>query len=111
MKILLLLLAFVSFNAFALTIEGQVSVDGEDHKFSKTIELEKEYAFPMNTFLYKMTVTEAKNKKFKIRFNLMEGKKMITEGEKMISEKSEDFYMKGKPGQPNSIITLKISHK
>lgn len=111
MKTILFLCLLIPFHVFALTLEGQVSVDGEDHKFKQSIELGKEYLFPMNTFSYKITVTKAKNKKFKARFNLFEGKNLVTQGEETISDKSKDFYKKGEVGQPNTIITLKVSDK
>lgn len=109
MKNLFFLFSLISFSAYSMTLEGQVSVDGEDHKFSQAIELGKEYSFKMNTFTYKITLTKTKSEKIQAKFNLFEGNKLVTSGEEMIKEKSEDFYMKGAPGQPNSIITLKVS--
>ncbi len=111
MKTIVFLFTLFPFYAMALTLAGQVSIDGEDFEFKKKISLGKESVFPMNSFLYKVTVIRLENKKYQAKFNLFEKDKLVTKGEEFITGEGKYIYAKGEQGQPNSIITLKILNK
>lgn len=116
MRYLAFTFLFASMNVLACwRIEGSVAVDGETYKLDFKADHGKEYIFPMGVFIYKMTVDKGKEKgKQLVKYVLQEKKKtaltLITKGEEEVSEgKSEDIYAKGEEGQPNSIITIKLT--
>ena len=117
MKALLLFILLLPLTLLAETVrfQGQVSVDGEDHKFNEAVTTDKEHSIKLGNYTYKVKLGAAKNNKHSVSFSLYEstqkGPVLVTTGEEMISEKSEDFYLKGQPGQANTIITMKVSGK
>lgn len=112
-----LTIAFLTFslNAFACwKVEGSLSVDGESWKLNQKIEHNKEYIFPMGTFILKMTVKPGKTQKLVYVVQEKKGTTLtlVTKGEEeeiKVGE-SRDIYAKGEEGQPNSIITVKLTN-
>lgn len=115
MKNLSLLLALLfTFPAFALNVKGTLGIDGETWKFEKKIEHNKEYVFPLGTFIFKMTLKPEKQDQNTLVFVIQEKKGSliteVTEGEEEIKTgENRELYAKGKEGQPGSIITIKVS--
>jgi hypothetical protein len=109
----LLLLTFSLSSLACWKVDGQYSVDGEDYKISQKVDHDKEYSFPMGTFILNMTVS-SKNKKQTVVYTVHEKKgtvmTLVTKGtENLEMNKSKDIYAKGEKDQPNTILTLKLS--
>jgi hypothetical protein len=116
MKYFALLLVLVSFSSLACwKMEGSLGVDGETWKLHQKVDHDKDYSFPMGTFILNIKVVQGKKKSHTVQYSVWEkkGSKMVlvTKGsEDLEEEKSKDIYAKGEPQQPNSIITLKLNH-
>lgn len=115
-KITTLILLLISVEAFAcLRAVGALAVDGEKWKLDQKIEADKEYAFPMGSFILRFTIIE-KDKKHVMKYVVEEKKGaslvLVTKGqeEDIESGKSHDIFAKGEQGQPNSIITIKLTN-
>ena len=112
----ILSLIFLSLPVLACwKIEGTLGIDGENFKFDQKIEHGKEYSLPLGTFIMNLKMNETKKKKINLSFTVQERKDnklvLITTGKEIISgNKVKDIYAKGEPGQPHSIITIKITH-
>jgi hypothetical protein len=112
----LLFTLFLSLNVLACwKLEGSYSVDGESWKINQKFIHDKEYAFPMGSFILRMSLKSDKNKQQLLTYIVQEKKgatlTLITEGvEKIKLNQSQDIYAKGKEGQPHSIITVKITN-
>lgn len=117
MKVFLLGLLLYSFSSFAgcncWKAEGSLGVDGETWKFNQRFENNKEYIFPMGTFIVKMKVK--RGEKNTHNFNYVVQEKIgttlvdITEGDEELTVSEErEIFATGKPGRPNSIITVKL---
>lgn len=119
MKLFVVMLMFFSFSSFAgcncWTAEGSLGVDGETWKFNQRFENKKEYIFPMGTFILKMKVNRGEKNVHTFVYVVQEKKGItltdITEGDEEIKEGVDrEIFAKGKPGQPNSIIAIKLIH-
>ena len=116
MRYLALIVLFLSMNTFACwKMEGSLGVDGETWKLNQKMDHDKEYSFPMGTFILNLKVASGKKKTHTVQYSVWEKKGskivLITKGsEELEEEKSKDIYAKGEPQQPNSIITLKLNH-
>ncbi len=115
-KSVTLLGLLLSFNLFACwNVEGEVAVDGETYKIHQKFIHDKEYSLPMGNFIFSLKIIPGKNKNHEIQYKLVEKKKLnlvvITKGEDEITEKAQkEIFAKGEEGQPNSIITIKITN-
>jgi hypothetical protein len=112
----ILFLFFLSLPVLACwKIEGTLGIDGETFKFGQKIEHGKDYSIALGTFIMNLKMNEMKQKKINLSFTVQERKEnklvLITNGKEMINEnKVKNIYAKGEPGQPHSIITIKITH-
>lgn len=114
-KILLVSFYFLSLNAFGCwKVEGNFAVDGESWKINHKFEHNKEYIFPMGTFILKMTIKPGKTQTLTYVVQEKKGAALvlITEGEEaqIKTGQSQDIFAKGLAGQPNSIITVKLTN-
>lgn len=114
-KIIPLLFLLTSLEAFACwRAKGSFAVDGETWKIDHKFDHGKEYIFPMGSFILKMTVKPGKTNQDLV-FVVQEKKGtslvLVTKGveENIEVNKSRDIYAKGEEGQPNSIITIKLT--
>ncbi len=108
------LLSF-SLNAFACWKgEGTLAVDGESWKLNQKIEHNKEYVFPMGTFILKILVKPGKTQTLVYEVQEKKGINLtlVTKGEEEEIKVGEtkEIYAKGEEGQPNSIITIKLTN-
>jgi hypothetical protein len=109
-------LILVSLPAFACwKIDGTLGIDGETFKFEQKFEPGKEYSLPLGTFILGLKLTPTKNSKVLVSYSVQERKEkklvLVTNGKEVIAEdKVRDIYAKGEPGQPHSIITIKIKN-
>lgn len=114
-KSIALLGLLLSFNLFACwNVEGEVAVDGETYKINQKFVHNKEYSLPMGSFIFSLKIVPGKSKTHEIKYKLVEKKKLslvlITQGDDEITEKTQkEIFAKGEEGQPNSIITIKIT--
>lgn len=115
-KSIILLGLLLSFNLWACwNVEGEVAVDGETYKINQKFAHDKEYSLPMGSFIFSLKIIPGKNKTHEIQYKLVEKKKLnlvlITKGDDEITEKAQkEIFAKGEEGQPNSIITIKITN-
>ena len=113
--ILTFALTIYSLSVFACwKVDGQFAADGETFKFSQRFEHDKEYSLPLGTFILNLTIKKSDNKFKTLVYTVSEKKQgrliLVSKGEEEIEEKkSNDIYAKGEPGQPNTIITLKLN--
>jgi hypothetical protein len=116
MKFIALLLALVSFSAFACwKVEGTLGVDGETFKFNQKFDHGKEYSFPMGTFILNLTLNTGKGKKHTVRYAVFEKKgvklNLVTKGDDDVTENTKkEILAKGEENQPNTILTLNLKH-
>lgn len=118
LKTLLVLFTLVfSLSAFACwKVEGSFSVDGETWKINNKFEHNKEYIMPAGNFIVKLTLKPEEKNMSKLTYVVHEKKgttlSLVTEGEEEAIKEGEtrDIYAKGKEGQPNSIITVKLTN-
>lgn len=114
-KFLTLLFLAFSLNAFACwKVEGSLAVDGETWKLNQKFDHNKDYIFPMGPFILKMTIKPGKTQTLVYVVQEKKGTSLtlITQGEEeeiKVGE-SRDIYAKGEKGQPNSIITVKLTN-
>ena len=114
-KLFIVFSLILSVNALACwKVEGTLAVDGETFKIHQKVDHGKEYILPMGNFLFKFTIKPSDKKFQTMKFVIEEKKdnKLITvsKGEEDIEEgRSNDVFAKGEEGQPNSIITIKLS--
>jgi hypothetical protein len=115
----LFILSLLTFtlNAFACwKVDGSFAADGDTWKISQKFDHNKEYAFPMGSFIVRLTLRPAKDKLQTLSY-IVEEKKgttltLVTKGEEegiKVGE-SRDIFAKGEEGQPNTIITVKLTH-
>lgn len=114
-KLFTILILTFSLSALACwKVEGSLAVDGETWKLNQKIEHGKEYIFPMGTFILKMTFKSGKNPTLVYVVQEKKGTKLtlVTQGEEeeLKVGESRDVYAKGEEGQPNSIITVKLTN-
>jgi hypothetical protein len=115
-KLFLMLLILASFSASACwKVEGALAIDGETWKINQKFDHHKEYAFPMGSFILKLTLKPAKENDPTLVFTLHEKKgttlNLVTKGEEKIKVgKTKDIYARGEQNQPHSIITIKLTH-
>ncbi len=94
---------------------GSLAVDGESWRFDSKVEHDREYLFPAGTFILKLTVRPAGKTRATVVYAIHERKDkglvLVGKGEEADVEagKPRDIYAKGEPGQPNSIITVKLT--
>lgn len=115
-KLFLIALVLFSMNALACwKVEGSFAVDGETWKINNKFDHNKEYIFPMGTFILKMLFKTEKDKTQTLVYVVQEKKGTtlidVTEGEEEAIKVGEtrEVYAKGKQGQPNSIIIVKLT--
>lgn len=115
-KLFLLSLFLFSLNAFACwKVEGSFAVDGETWKINNKFDHNKEYIFPMGAFILKMLFKTEKDKTQTLVYVVQEKNgttlTLVTEGEEEAIKVGEtrEVYAKGKEGQPNSIIIVKLT--
>lgn len=115
-KLFFISLILMSFNTLACwKVEGTLAVDGETWKINQKFDHNKEYSFPMGTFILNMSILPGGKNKHKLKYSLIEKKGLthtsVTKGEDLIQEKeTKEIFAKGEEGQPHSIITIKITH-
>lgn len=108
-------LLMLSLNAFACwKVDGSLAVDGETWKINQKFEHNKEYVFPMGTFILKLLIKPGKTQTLNYVVQEKKGTSLtlITQGSEddiKVGE-SRDIYAKGEEGQPNSIITVKLTN-
>ncbi len=109
----------VVFSLIALAcwkVEGSFAVDGDTWKINNKFDHGREYSFPMGTFILTMKIRTEKDKSQTLVYKVQEKKgttlTLVTEGEEEAIKvgESRDVYAKGKEGQPNSIITVKLTN-
>lgn len=116
MKFLTLVLVLISFNTFACwKVDGSLGIDGETYTFNQKIDHDKEYSFPMGSFILNLTVASGKSKTHVVKYSVFEKKGikliLITKDEDEVTEGTlKEVYAKGEDGQPNTIITLKLNN-
>lgn len=116
MKFLAFLLLLLSFNTFACwKVDGSLAVDGETYKFNQKIDHDKEYSFPMGSFILNMMIVSGKSKTHVVKYSVSEKKgiklTLVTKDEDEVTEGSlKEIFAKGEEGQPNTIITLKLNN-
>ncbi len=94
---------------------GTFAVDGESWNFDSKVEHNREYAFPVGTFILKLTLKPQDKKRTTLTYVVHERKEktlvLVSSGEEsdVESGKVRDIYAKGTPDQPNSIITVKLT--
>jgi len=115
-KLFLITLVLFSVNALACwKVEGSFAVDGDTWKINNKFDHGKDYSFPMGTFILTMKIRTEKDKSKTLVYKVQEKKgtilTLVTEGEEEALKvgESRDVYAKGKEGQPNSIITVKLT--
>jgi hypothetical protein len=115
-KLFILTLLSFSLSAFACwKVEGSFAVDGDTWKINQKFNHGQEYSFPMGTFILTMKFRSEKDKSQTLLYKVQEKKgttlTLVTEGEEEALKVGEtrDVYAKGKEGQPNSIITVKLT--
>ncbi len=108
-------LLMLNLNAFACwKVDGSLAVDGETWKINQKFEHNKEYIFPMGTFILKLTIKPGKTQTLVYVVQEKKGTNLtlVTKGEEeeiKVGE-SRDIYAKGENSQPNSIITVKLTN-
>lgn len=116
MKLIALLLALVSFSAFACwKVDGTLGVDGETFKFNQKFDHGKEYSFPMGSFILNLTLNTGKGKNHTVRYAVFEKKgvklNLVTKGDDEVTEDTKkEIFAKGEENQPNTILTLNLKH-
>ncbi len=105
----------LSLNAFACwKVDGSLAVDGETWKINQKFEHNKEYILPMGPFILKMKIKPGKTQTLNYIVQEKKGTTLIlvTQGleDDLKVGESRDIYAKGEEGQPNSIITVKLSN-
>lgn len=114
---LALFLCLFSVSAFACwKVTGSFAVDGETWKFENKVEHNKEYIFPVGNYHVKLTFRPQDKKLVTLTYAVEERKDkklvLITKGEEVDLKAGEhrDIFAKGEEGQPNSIITVKLTN-
>lgn len=115
-KLFLVSLILVSVNAFACwKVEGSFAVDGETWMINNKFDHDKDYSFPMGTFILTLKLRTEKDKTQTLIYKVQEKKginlTLVNEGEEEAIKVGEtrEVYAKGKEGQPNSIIIVKLT--
>lgn len=115
-KIFFTTLLLISVNAFACwKVEGSFAVDGETWKINNKFDHGKDYSFPMGSFILTMKFRTEKDKTQTFVYKVQEKKginlTLVNEGEEEAIKVGEtrEVYAKGKEGQPNSIIIVKLT--
>lgn len=115
MKYFLLVFLFIAQSALACwKAEGTFAVDGETYKFSQKINHNMEYKFPGANFILSMTLKPIDKKTTQVTYKIEEKKNLklilVTMGtDEVTNSKSSDIFAKGEEGQPNSIISIKLT--
>lgn len=112
-----LLLFVLLFSQAALAcwkIDGSFAIDGETYKFSQKIDHNKEYKIGGGVFILSFTVKELNKTNSEVKYKIEEKKgtklTLVTFGsEEVENKKSNDIFAKGEEGQPNTIITVKLT--
>ncbi len=116
MKFLALLLALISFSAFACwKVEGTLGVDGETFTFKQKLDHGKEYSFPMGTFILNLTLNSGKAKSHTVSYAVFKKKgvklNLVTKGDDDVTEDTKkEIFAKGEKDQPNTILTLNLKN-
>lgn len=108
-------LMMVSMETFACwKVEGSFAVDGESWKIDQKFDYDKEYLFPMGSFILKLMLKKGQANTSNLAYTVQEKKgtslTLVTKGiEEDIKEKEKrDIFAKGEEGQPNSIISIRL---
>lgn len=106
-----------SVSAFACwKVEGSFAVDGESWKINNKFEHNKEYIMPAGNFIVKLTLKPEGKDLSQLSYVVHEKKGtnliLVTKGEEEAIKEGEqrDIFAKGEEGQPNSIITVKLTN-
>lgn len=119
MKKLILLLCLFSTSALAnWQVEVALGVDGQTWKIDNTILKDgKQSQLILGNYVIKMTIKKSKEEKGLDVSYLIHEKKgekliLISMGEDIIEigRPMNEIYAKGRPKQPNTIITLKLKN-
>nr|AIA17975.1 Unknown Function [uncultured bacterium] len=109
-----MLITFPALACSGFQVDGKLSVDGQTWKFSRKFHLGTEEMIPAGPYIIAMTYTYPENG-YRVRYKIEEKKgitlTMVTRGEddEIEMNKTRDIMAKGETGQPNSIITIKLS--
>lgn len=94
-------------------VEGSFAVDGETWKINQKFDHNKEYVMPMGPYIVKMTVKPGKTQTLVYVVQEKKGTNLVLvtkgEEEEIKAGQSRDIFAKGEEGQPNSIITVKLT--
>jgi hypothetical protein len=108
-------LLLVSLDAFACwKVDGDFAVDGQTWKINQKFEHNKEYILPMGTFILKMTIKPGKTQTLNYVVQEKKGTKLtfVTQGSEddLKVGESRDIFARGEEGQPNTILTIKLTN-
>jgi hypothetical protein len=116
LKCLILSFFFITSTALACwKVEGSFSVDGETWKINNKLDHQQEHIMPFGNFIVKIMV-KPQDKKLNTLIYIVHERKnnnlvLVSKGEEDIEAgKARDIFAKGEQGQPNSIITIKLTN-
>lgn len=116
-KLFILSLLLLSTHALACwKVEGSFAADGETWKINNKFDHNKEYAFPMGPFILRMTLKPEKDNTQSLTYTVHEKKgttlTLVTQGEEkgIRPNTTKDIFASGEEGQPNTIITIKLTN-
>jgi hypothetical protein len=97
-------------------LQGSYAVDGETYKFSNKVEHNKDYLFTAGAYHIKLRFIPLEKKEtlslsYEIQERKMSGLVLVTKGqeEDVLISKQTDVFAKGEPGQPNTILSFKLT--
>jgi hypothetical protein len=114
-SILLVIAALPAFGCWNL--QGSYAIDGETYQFANKVDPNKDYLFPAGAFHIKLRLVQHEKKETITLFYEIQERKasklvLVTKGEEedILLLRQTDVFAKGELGQPNSILTLKLTH-
>ncbi len=96
-------------------LNGKLAVDGEIFEFEQKVDEKKDHYFPIGTFILEASVKLNEKETWIFTYKLQEKKglalDLVTRGEErnIKVKKAHDIFAQGEEGQPNTIITIKLS--
>jgi hypothetical protein len=113
---LILFLITLSSTAFGCwSLSGSFSIDGETWKIHNKLEHNQDYILPAGNFILKLSIQKPTKGINTLSYLLHEKKGtrliVVSKGrEDFETDKLVNFFLKGEEGQPNSIITMKLTN-
>lgn len=112
---LLLCLLFTLESFACLRVEGTYSIDGEDLKIDQKVELGREYAIPIQSFILNFALhpDPKSSKSYVLSYRVQERSQraldLVSSGEEEIDfGDKRQIYAKGIGKKPHSILDLKL---